>query len=80
MDDLKFLNRPWEPADFELAKLMSAYWANFIKTGNPNGNGLALWPAYDQTAKQAMIFNKSSRKGELPDWEELQFMESKAGR
>jgi len=23
---------------------MSAYWANFIKTGNPNGGGLPVWP------------------------------------
>ena len=22
------------------------YWANFAKTGNPNGGGLANWPAY----------------------------------
>lgn len=80
MDDLKFLNRPWEPADFELAKLMSAYWANFIKTGNPNSISLALWPAFDLTTKQAMIFNKNSGKGELPDWKELKFMETKVGR
>ncbi|MDB5122545.1 MAG: esterase [Mucilaginibacter sp.] len=74
MDDLKFLNRPWEPADFELANLMSSYWANFIKTGNPNGNSLAPWPAYNSTSQQAMIFDKNSRKGELPDWKELKFM------
>jgi para-nitrobenzyl esterase len=23
---------------------MSAYFANFIKTGNPNGKGLPVWP------------------------------------
>jgi para-nitrobenzyl esterase len=26
---------------------MQGYFANFIKTGNPNGAGLPIWPAYN---------------------------------
>ena len=37
---------PWEPADYEVSKVMQGYWVNFIKTGNPNGSGLPNWPAY----------------------------------
>jgi para-nitrobenzyl esterase len=36
----------WEPADYQVSKLMQAYFVNFIKTGNPNGPGLPEWPAY----------------------------------
>ena len=36
----------WEPADYEVSKLMQAYFVNFIKTGNPNGPGLPDWPDY----------------------------------
>ena len=36
----------WEPADYEVSKTMQAYFVNFIKTGDPNGNGLPKWPAY----------------------------------
>lgn len=38
-DNLSFVNRPWQPVDHQLAETMSSYWANFARTGNPNGAG-----------------------------------------
>lgn len=39
--------RPWTEADFRLAETISSYLANFVKTGNPNGEGLPEWPTAD---------------------------------
>ena len=35
----------WTPEDYKVSKTMQAYFANFVKTGNPNGAGLPKWPA-----------------------------------
>lgn len=33
----------WQPEDFIMSDVFSSYYANFIKTGNPNGLGLTDW-------------------------------------
>ena len=40
----------WTPDDFTVSRLMQSYFANFIKTGNPNGPGLPAWEAANSGA------------------------------
>lgn len=35
----------WTAADHQVSATMEGYFANFIKTGDPNGDGLPPWPA-----------------------------------
>ena len=73
-DNLKFVNRPWESVDHELARIISRYWANFISTGNPNGNGLPEWPAYSVTDKKIMVLGEKPEAKSLSDAAALDFL------
>ena len=42
----------WTDDDRKVSVTMSGYWANFIKTGNPNGSDLPLWPQAPADAGQ----------------------------
>ncbi len=42
--------------DRHVSELMVRYWTNFIKTGDPNGEGLQQWPVYEKDTKTVMHF------------------------
>jgi para-nitrobenzyl esterase len=44
------------PADKAMAEKALSYWANFAKTGNPNGKGLPEWPAYSPSSDVILDF------------------------
>jgi para-nitrobenzyl esterase len=55
--------------DRRVAAQMSAYWANFIKTGTPNGAGLPHWPPYTQeTGTQRMRIGPVTKAETDPDY------------
>ncbi|MFC4121489.1 carboxylesterase/lipase family protein [Nonomuraea zeae] len=44
----------WTGGDRRIAEIMSAYWANYSATGDPNGPGLPRWPAFSPDSATVM--------------------------
>jgi len=55
-DNLHLRDWPWTDVDRKLADQISSYWFNFAATGNPNGPGLPVWPAFDAQHPMLMDF------------------------
>jgi para-nitrobenzyl esterase len=73
-NNLKTVNRPWEEIDIQLADQVSNYWVNFVKTGNPNGTNLTIWPVYNAQKEQVLIINKQTEAKLMPFKEGLQIL------
>jgi para-nitrobenzyl esterase len=45
------------PGEQLLSQRMTDYWTNFATTGDPNGPGLPVWPAYDTVTEPALVLD-----------------------
>lgn len=67
--------RPFEGGDKSVSDAMNTYWANFVKTGDPNGEGLDNWPVYKDGQKTVMFFKNGTSLIDTPNKPQLQLME-----
>lgn len=52
----------WTEDDYKVSETMMNYFANFIKSGNPNGEKLSVWPmAKDEKNPEIMIIDIKSK-------------------
>ena len=57
---------PWPTGDQDkaAAQVMSAYWATFARTGDPNGAGRPAWPAYSAAEDRLLDFTNDGPMAE----------------
>ena len=66
---------PSQPGDEKLSELMSTYWINFARSGDPNGAGLPAWPAFSEEDQKAMFFDDSSSARAVPNIDKLMVLD-----
>lgn len=64
------------PSDIKVSDLISTYWTNFAKTGNPNGKGVPEWPAFKHTNPKVMYLKTTSHLGPVPDEKSMRVLDS----
>jgi len=69
----------WTDDDYKVSNTMESYFANFIKTGNPNGQGLAQWNAFNDNAQQAMWIDVNCKTIPINNPKRFIFMDSLSG-
>jgi para-nitrobenzyl esterase len=64
----------WTAEDAQVSELMQGYYVNFVKTGDPNGPGLPVWPRADEDAEmQFMVWDVQPRVAVDQDRERYTF-------
>lgn len=72
------LNTRWgagepTPEEKNLAQIMNSYWTNFAKTGNPNGDGLPVWPLYNTQKDEILDIELDGKPVAKPDPRKARF-------
>lgn len=63
------------PDDRRISESMAAYWTNFAKRGDPNGEGLTRWPAFSDRSPVVMYLGPTARTGPVPSAGSLQVLD-----
>ncbi|MBN1951938.1 MAG: carboxylesterase family protein [Bacteroidales bacterium] len=72
---MQHLDPSSDPADLKLSDEVASYWTNFVKTGDPNGEGLAKWPEYKEGKETVMYLKTNPHAGPVPNMAKLLLLE-----
>ena len=67
---------PPRAEDIAVSDLLSNYWVNFAKSGDPNGPALPAWPAFSESAQQVMFIDSKAEARPVPNIEQLKAFDS----
>lgn len=77
LHNLDSIARSWEPVDYRLEKIMSSYWVQFVKTGNPRLQGLPAWNGFSAENPACIVIADTVLSEELPGKAALDFLYSR---
>jgi para-nitrobenzyl esterase len=63
-------------SDLEISDVMSTYWVNFAKHGDPNGEGVPAWPPFSDGNPQVTYFSQTPHVGPVPSAESLKALDA----
>lgn len=72
-ETLKSKKLPFTEGDFEVSDMMSTYWTNFARTGNPNSTGVPNWPQYNAQDKYEVMHLNPNPQAQ-PDEQREQYL------
>ncbi len=64
------------PEALELSDMISSYWVDFAKTGDPNGQDLPQWPAFSEDDPKVMVFDEAPGARPLPNLDRLKIFDA----
>jgi para-nitrobenzyl esterase len=67
---------PAGPGDREISQEMQSYWVNFATKGDPNGPGLAPWPAFAAASPQVMRIGANPGAAPIPNLNMLKALDA----
>jgi para-nitrobenzyl esterase len=65
--------RPFSSRDQRIAEMLSSYWVNFARAGDPNGGALPRWPAVSAQSAMTMEVGDNFRPIAVADQPKLEF-------
>jgi para-nitrobenzyl esterase len=74
-ENLETMRRPATDGDRRISDAMAAYWTNFAKRGDPNGDGLPAWPAFSDGHPVVMYFAGVPKTGPVPSESSLRVLD-----
>jgi para-nitrobenzyl esterase len=65
-----------KPEDLKISDMISSYWVNFAKNGDPNRPGLPKWPAFAENDLKVMVFDAAPSARALPNLDKVKVFDA----